>query len=214
MNPQPEFAWADVEKAIHQLAGMLDESTKNVTNPNLRGFVENLSTTVKQNVADLGQAISKFETEAATKRAEIEKYANEVLVENQSLLDQARAYFANLKPSAAPAAVEPETEPGSRLRRELLERYGLPDSAPADSARSRNWESWFDSTTDAGSDARPPSTAAQPENAWKPFFQDASPAAPAKTEIPKPADSQDDGSKTEAERQGWSTWMDDPMAGD
>lgn len=200
MAQPPEFAWSDIEKALQQLAGMVNESAGSASDPSLRATLETMVNELNQGAQQFGVLLTKANAELAAERDSAGKFAHDVLAANEQLLQRAQDVVAKREAFQMPTAAEPEADPGPRLCRELLDRYGF-DLSKSDQA-SVGWDTWFDASSSAIS---PPAgikkaeTVDEAEKEWQKLFE--SSLEQSKPPVSPPA------KKTPQERTSWRIRM-------
>lgn len=205
MAEPPDIAWSDLEKAFQQLAGMVKETAGTTSDPSLRATLETMVNELTQGSQRFGVLLTEANAEIAAERASAGKFANDVLAANEQRLPRAEAVVAKREAFKMPTAAEPEADPGPRLCRELLDRYGF-DMSNINRA-SLGWDTWLDATSAimAPPPVKKPETVDEAEKEWQKLFESSLQNDKLAAPPPKPKP------KTQSPGEaGWSTWLENP----
>lgn len=226
MSEPTHYDWTDVEKLIQWLASTLDQSAATATGLDDKVMSENLAALLRHHSQEFGDTLAQHNAVVATEKANIEKLIQQAMADQQQAMAAAeKAYAAQPAAPVATGALRiPEADPGPRLRRGLLNRYGKrqatkPGEGPA------GFETWLGSSmvmpaaesaerlAPVPSGDSTPVGAGDPvdpfEKAWMPFFDESTPPAAEPPPNPAPPPPATKPADTEKGNRGWATWMDE-----
>lgn len=219
MSEPAKIEWKDVEKAIKDVISLLDETAKTAKTPESKALGENLAAVMRQNSQEMNEAYAQLNATIYTEQAALESKIRQAMDEQQKAFDAAKVAFDALpKPPAPAELVEPDANPGPRLRRELLDRYGKRGTAKPGEP-TKGFDTWLGSSSVVPADsgaapkpaapAKPPEPADDLEQAWMPFFNKGTAPPPPTPTSPVPPPAPPKKPDPEPGKRGWVTWMDD-----